>query len=140
MMTRHLTFFLVTTMGMAYQQDCGRSANSESRPNQNNTILRGPDERSAIVFFFKKDVAVNDQTKFLDEVLSIQLDYNRGRDFLPGMKSTFGVRVQGFEGFAINFLRGSTEEQKIEVIRRLQESPLVYKIYRNAVPNEIDDL
>ena len=138
MIIRHLAFILITTICFLYQQNCTRSTDSST--NQNEMIRLSPNERSGLVFFFKKEVPTNDQTQFMDNVLSVKLDGNRGHWPLPGMHSTFGIRIHGFDGFAINFLEGSTEEQKIEVIHRLQESPLVYKVYRNAIPNDINDL
>ena len=138
MIIRHLAFILITTIFLLYQQNCGRATNSGS--NENGSFRLAPDERSSIVFFFKKELPINEQTKFSNEVLSVKAPNNRGLDLLPGVNSTLRVRIHGFDGFAINFLEDATVEQEREVMRRLQESPLVYKVYRNAIPNEIDDL
>ena len=139
-MARNFVLILIVAPFLFFQQNCVHSTNTNSALEGNRLIRLSPDERSAIVFFFKKGVSTNEQSKFLNEVLSIELDNNRGTDLLPGMSSTFALTIKGFDGYGINFLRDSTEEQKLEVIRRLEASPIVYKIYRNAVPNEIDDL
>ncbi|MDT5121845.1 MAG: hypothetical protein QOC96_1327 [Acidobacteriota bacterium] len=53
-----------------------------------------------------------------------------------------GVRVtiSGFVGEAINFQPDATAEQKAFVKKRVLDSPLIYKVYENVVPNRISDL
>ena len=56
------------------------------------------------------------------------------------MMSVVKVDVDGFEGEAINFQPDATDEEKAFVKKRVSDSPFVYKIYENVIPNEITDL
>ena len=59
---------------------------------------------------------------------------------LPGIMTGVRVLVNGYEGESINFKPDTTDEQKAFVKKRVVESPLIYKVYENVVPNEIADL
>lgn len=135
---KQIAFIFISVTCLLYQQSCNRPGNMNVE--QDRPVRLAPDERSGIVFFFKKEISGNDQTKFIDEVLSVKHYGVPGLDLLPGVDSSLSVRVHGYDGYAMNFTEDATEAQKLEVKRRLDESPLIYKVYRNVVPRDINDL
>lgn len=138
---RNPAYFFYLCLSILALAGCGPNRDERcARSNDNEMIRLAPDQRVGAVFFFKAAVSTNEQTRFLDEVLSVRMPGNRGHWPLPGMQSTLGVRVHNYDGFAIAFACDATEDQKAEVIRRLNESPLIYRVYQNAVPNDINDL
>ena len=56
------------------------------------------------------------------------------------MESVVRVVINGYVGEALNFQPDATEEQKAFVKKRVSDSPLIYKVYENVVPNRIRDL
>lgn len=103
-------------------------------------IEMSPDVRAELVFFFKKGTDWKDILEFHRTVIGIPAPNGTGFSSLPGMMTTVKVNVGGFEGEAINFQPSATEEEIAFVKKRVSESPLVYKIYENVIPNEITDL
>ncbi len=65
---------------------------------------------------------------------------NTGFADLPGIMTGARIIVNGFEGESINFKPNATEEQKALIKKRVSESPLIYKVYENVVPNQIKNL
>ena len=94
-----------------------------------------------LVFFFKKGTTSDEIFQFGRTVTGIpNPNNNTGFADLPGIMTGVRIIVNGFEGESINFQPDATEEQKAFVKKRVVESPLIYKVYENVVPNEIKDL
>jgi hypothetical protein len=111
------------------------------RPTENDRINRmGPDVHAELVFFFKKGVSADEIFEFQRTVIGIPNEKNSGYASLPGMMTTVAIEINGYDGEAINFKPNATEEQKAFVKKRVVESPLIYRVYENVVPDEIKDL
>ena len=67
---------------------------------------------------------------------------NSEKGYYPrdGVKAVFGIDKNGYEGFGIAFRPEATKEQREDIKKLLKESPVIYKVYENVVPNEIKDL
>ena len=134
MFTRLSISILVCISTLGFQaQSCHRT---ESDPV--NRI--GSDARADLVFFFKKGVSGDEIFEFHRTVIGNPTGEGTGYSSLPGMMTVANVVVADLEGAAINFKPNATEEQKALVAKRVDESPLVFRVYENVVPDEIKDL
>lgn len=102
--------------------------------------VMSPDVKGNIVFFFKKGTTSDEILEFHRTVTGTPTSSSSGFSDLPGIMTSVRVIVNGFEGESINFQPSATEEEKAFVKKRVSESPLIYKVYENVVPNEINDL
>lgn len=92
-----------------------------------------------LVFFFKKDTTSNEIMEFERTVTSIPHGKTGYAD-LPGIMSGVAIRLNGFDGEALQFKPNASDEEKAIVKKRVSESPLVYKIYEHVTPVRITDL
>jgi hypothetical protein len=94
------------------------------------------------LYFFKQDVSISEKEvfskKFDDKFLLIPTS----EGYVPGntVKAVFGIDKNGYEGFGIKFEPHAKKEQKEEVKKYIVESPLIFRVYENVVPDNIDDL
>ncbi len=91
-----------------------------------------------LLFFFKKDSSMAARDVFYETVLNKPV--SGGYWPRDGVQATFGIDRNGYEGFGIKFRENATEDQKHEIKKLIEEAPVVYKVYENVVPNEIQDL
>jgi hypothetical protein len=105
----------------------------------NRIIVMSPDVHADLVYFFKKGTTDDQIFEFGRTTVGIP-NGSSGESFLPGIMTTVRITVNGFVGEALNFKPNATAEQKAFVKKRVSESPLIYKIYENVVPNQIRDL
>ena len=111
------------------------------QPQDDRINVMSPDVGGELVIFFKKGTTSDEIFQFGRTVIGIpDPNNNTGRASLPGMMTKVKVIVNGFDGESINFQPDATEEEKAFVKKRVSESPLVYKVYENVVPNKIKDL
>ncbi|MCC7307100.1 MAG: hypothetical protein IT173_06025 [Acidobacteria bacterium] len=101
---------------------------------------KGPNDPIELVFFYKKDVSRDERENFENKVLHKLSPNGRGYDLQDGVVGEFSVRNAGYEGYAIEFYPNATREQRDKLKLSLESSPLVFRVYENVVPNEIDDL
>lgn len=114
---------------------------SSCRAQQDERInVMSPDVRAELVFFFKEGTDWEEILEFNRTVIGIPARNGTGYSSLPGMMTTVKIEINGYEGEAINFQPNATEEEKAFVKKRVKESPLIYRIYENVVPDEITDL
>lgn len=103
-------------------------------------VRMGPDVHADLVYFFKKETTDDQIFEFQRTVVGIPDSKGSGYWSLPGMESVVIVYLNGYVGYAMKFRPDATEEQKAFIKKRVSESPLIYKIYENVVPNQIRDL
>jgi len=127
-------------IGMICFVSFGFQLNSCQTQQDNRMIEMSPDVHADLVCFFKKGTTADQILEFHRTVIGIPDSKGSGHSFLPGMVSVVRVVINGFDGEAINFQPNATAEQKAFVKKRVSESPLIYKIYENVVPNRIRDL
>ena len=108
--------------------------------NDDDIIRMGPDERADLVLFFKKGTDWKEILEFNRSVIGIPNESGSGFQSLPGMMSAIKIQIYGFEGEAINFKPNATDEEKTFLKKRVEASPLVYKVYENVIPEAINDL
>jgi hypothetical protein len=102
--------------------------------------MSGPNDPASLVFFFKKGTSYEQREAFDKTVLSYPHPEGKGYNLQDGIASTLYVLNSGYEGYAIQFSTGATPEQREQLRRNIQESPIVYKVYENVVPSQIKDL
>ena len=109
----------------------------QQKPDDSIVKWADPTDKIPIVFYFKKGTTNDEINYFLDNVIGHQRADGRGTDFLGGMQGTFQVRNQDYEGYAIELRKNITQEERENILRAINNSPLVYKVFENVVPNEI---
>lgn len=134
-MTRIIITFFAIAFVFGLQISCSQRNKVDERIN-----VMSPDVGGSLVFFFKKETTSDEIFQFQRTVIGIPQPNGTSYASLPGMMTVVKVIVSGYEGESINFKPNATEEQKAFVKQRISESPLVYKVYENVVPNEIKDL
>lgn len=102
--------------------------------------LKGPEDKNDLVFFYRRDATYEQKELFQNTVIH-KLDPNgRGYYLHDGVIDLFLVRNSDYEGYAINFSKDATPEQREQLKKAIESSPIVYRVYENVVPNEIKDL
>lgn len=99
------------------------------------------DEHSTadIVFFYTKTSTHDERTDFYENVLN---ERSAGGGYWPrsGVILTWGVNNHSYEGHALNFDPAATTDERQAVVEVLRASPVVFRVYENRVPEEINDL
>lgn len=112
-----------------------------TKPAENKVVEGGgPNKATALVVFFKKDATYEQIEEFNNKVLSKPDPQGKGYSMLDGVDFQFSVVEAGYKGMGINFSNDATPEQKEQLKKSIQQSPIVYKVYENVVPSEIKDL
>ena len=93
--------------------------------------LGGPAKRTNVVVFFKKETTNEEMNAFWQNVLKTEA-YK--------LALQFRIINNSYEGVGVNFSTDATPEQRERLKKAIKESPIVYKVYENVVPNEIKDL
>ena len=120
----------VFSLALAQTQSCGKQGDVKEIFNINNKV--------ELLFFFKKDASKEARDNFYENILNKPVA--GGHWPRDGVQALFGIDRNGYEGFGITFRPDATQEQREDIKKLLVESPIVYKIYDNVVPNEIQDL
>jgi hypothetical protein len=123
-------FIILVLLIMPFMVACQQKANDEM-------ISISPDQKSDIVVFFKKGTKNEEINYFLDNVAGRQRADGRGTEFLDGMQSRFQIRNQDYEGVAIELRENATQGERENILKAINSSPLVYKVFENVVPNEV---
>lgn len=129
-MTKVTLIALFLTFALAHSQSCGKQAEVEETFSLNSMV--------ELLFFFRKDSSRESRDYFYKNILNQPV--SGGHWPRDGVKATFGIDRIGYEGFGLKFSKDSTQEQREEIKRIIESSPIVYKIYENVVPNLIEDL
>jgi len=48
------------------------------------------------------------------------------------------VNVGGYRGYAVHLSRSATMEERAQFKKRLLQSPVVWKVFENVVPSEVN--
>ncbi len=91
----------------------------------------GPAERTHLVVLFTEGAAEDEIRAFSSMVMYDDDSYRVG--------VYFRIRKSKREGLGINFLPSATEPKKKELIERIKQSKIFYKLFENVIPNEIPD-
>jgi hypothetical protein len=134
MIQKTALIFLVGIANLAFQ------AQSCSQPPTDDKIRMGPEARADIVYFFKNGVTHDEINEFQRTVMGIPNPNGTGYASLPGIMSEVMFYKAGLRGEALTFKPNVTTEQITFVKDRLKASPLIYRIYEDVVPDEIEDL
>ena len=104
--------------------------------------MGGPAHNTNVLVFFKKDTKHEQIEGFYNTVLSKSSPYgkNTGLDFRDGIASRFRVLNNGYEGVGINFSIDAYINEREQLKKDIRQSPIVYKVYENVIPNEIKEL
>lgn len=132
--TRLILISTLVAFAFSLTQACNRE-----NPNAEIEEVFNIDSKVDLLFFFKKESSQQARDHFFESVLH-QPHPGGGYWSRDGIKATFGIDRNGYEGFGFKFLPNATEYQRNEIKRLLKESDVVYKVYENVVPNEINDL
>jgi hypothetical protein len=100
----------------------------------------GPDKFTSLAVFFKKEATREQIETFYKDVISVSRPDLRGQELPEGVALRYQIRNGDYEGVGITFSKDATSEQREQLKRAVESSPIVYKIYENVVPNEIKDL
>ena len=102
---------------------------------------KGLDEKNDIVSLYKNDVTYDERKKFEDSVLFEPYVKGYGHAHQEGIADLLLGRIVGdYDGGIVDFSANSTSTQREKLIKAIKASPLVFRVYENVVPNEIDDL
>lgn len=97
-------------------------------------IRFGPDLKVPIVFYFKKGTTREQINHFLENVVGYPHPEGKGHNLLKGITGQFSVRNQEYEGYALDRI---DDNERQNILRIINGSPLIYKVFENVVPNEI---
>lgn len=99
-------------------------------------IKYSPDRTADIVYYFKKGTTNAQLNEFINKTLGVPHP-GGGYSSLPGFQGHIYVITQGYEGYAITLRENVTDEQRQRILSLLKESPLIFQVFENVVPNEI---
>lgn len=129
-----MCFLLFSILGFQ-----ANSCNTKSESN-NEMIKFGPAKFTNLAIFFKKGTSSEQIEGFYKTVISVSRLDNKGYDLADGVALQYQIRNGGYDGVGITFSTDATQEQREKLKKAIKESPIVYKVYENVIPNEINDL
>jgi hypothetical protein len=101
----------------------------------------GPDVRADLLIYFNSNASHDEIDAFVKTVLSTPDPRGRGHDLAPGVGMLLAIGpVEGHQGYAITFFPDATRDQRDELMRAVKQSPLVYRILENRVPDSVTTL
>lgn len=99
---------------------------------------KGMGDSNDVVFIFKNNATRDEITAFSNTVLHKPNIPGYGMAHQDGIGDLMVGGMPGArEGGCVNFSRNATAEQKAKLIDAIRASPVVYKVYENAVPDEV---
>lgn len=129
-MSKLIITIALVSFFFAQNQSCNKSNESKEIFNLNKKV--------ELVFFYKKESSKAARDHFYENVLNKSV--SGGHWPRDGVQALFRIDRNGYEGFGITFRPEATPEQREEIKKILDESPLIYKVYVDIVPVEINDL
>jgi hypothetical protein len=135
MMKPIIVFSLIISLLGFQFNSCDRSKKSSDE-----RVKFGPDKFTSLVVFFKKEATREQIETFYKDVISAYRPNLKGYDLPDGVALRYLIRNGDYEGVGITFSTDATPEQREQLKKAVKESPIVYRVYENVVPNEIKDL
>jgi len=102
----------------------------------------GPGEWHSMVVYFKSDITDEQVSSFNHNVIFQSRWDGRGEDLREGIGMYIGLQpdqAHGHRGFAITFYKWATEEQRSAIKESIKSNDLVYKVFENIAPNDIQE-
>ena len=101
----------------------------------------GPEVKADILLYFNKGVSDDEINAFSKAVLSTPHPEGRGDYLALGVRTLLKIRaVEEHQGIALTFFPNASTEQRQELLKSIQASPLVYKVLENRSPNSVKSL
>lgn len=98
----------------------------------------GPQVRASLVIVLKPGLTDEDVEAFRRDVLQIQLSSEGERKYLAGVSQYLRVpAIEKHEVIALTFQEGINKAEREEVLRRVNSSPLVFKVYEDLAPADV---
>lgn len=97
-------------------------------------IVSSPNLKVPIIFYFNKGTSNDEINYFLNNVIGYQRSDGRGTEMMRGIRGQFLVRTQDYEGYALDRI---DENERENILKVINSSPLIYKVFENVIPNEI---
>jgi hypothetical protein len=129
-MKMKLIFFILSVFVLTSISACQQKVVDE-------WVKMNPDQKVDILFYFKKDTKNDDVNYFLNNVIGTPREDGRGYSSMEGSQAMFLVRTQDFEGYAIKLFESAKPEERENILKAINSSPLIYKVFENVVPNEL---
>jgi hypothetical protein len=133
-MKTFLIFPMILLVSLFYSSSCNY------RKDDPIVKWKGPNDKVELVFFYKKSASYEEKQFFENNILHKPHPQGKGYDLQEGVSGEFFVRNSGYEGHAIEFYLNATPEQRERLKTAIESSPIVYRVYENVVPNQIQDL
>ncbi len=102
----------------------------------------GPDVRSSLVVYYETGASQKEISHFQDVQLYQTRPDGHGKDLKPGIRTFLRLipsHDHGHYGFALNLDPRMRPEERESLISSLSTSPLVFKVFRDVIPNSIPD-
>jgi hypothetical protein len=97
----------------------------------------GPDDPADIVIFFKKDTTNDQINHFLNYEIGRPDPEGRGFDSMEGIRGFSEVYRQGYVGYSLELRTNITGEQRKKILEVIHNSPVVFRIDEDTVPNKV---
>lgn len=98
----------------------------------------GPQVRASLVIVLKSGLTDDDVETFRRDALQITSSNEGERKYLAGVSQYLRVPAIGrHEAIALTFQEDISKAEREEVIRRVNSSPLVFKVYEDIAPADI---
>ena len=103
-----------------------------------NIIKFGPQVKASLVIVLKAGLTEEDVETFRRDVLQITSSNEGGRKYLAGVSQYLRVpAIERHEVIALTFQEDISKAEREEVMRRVNSSPLVFKVYEDIAPADI---
>jgi len=97
----------------------------------------GPEIPANLVVLFRDDATDLQIETFAETNIAVPHSGGGGTDLLPGLQSLLKVEVAGHQGYALQFSRSASAEQRAKVRRRVQSAPITWRVFENVAPRSI---
>lgn len=125
-MNKLLLFLPVLFLALIFQ-----TSSCRQQPNDEQVSLGGANHKTNLVILFKKGTSREEISEFWQKVLDIE-KYN--------LALQFQVVHGDYEGVGVSYSTETTLEQREQLKSKVDQSPIVYKVFEDVAPSEIKDL